>query len=636
MFRWTTTICAVAVILLSVASCVGNHAAKDQVNNTNYELGAGGLPIVPRDASDEPSSGAPAELAIAGASAEVMQNGLVDGGSLVLSSTASELGYGLYKVTGLAGHKVTKLAINVATSGADAKYSIGVSNYSDGAWDFVGTSSYSTYEYDFSSEMSALISQGGSFYFLVVVSGGSGATVEGATLFSRPMEPGEVQKPYAAGGFFVSEGLPSSIVVEWNPVEGAESYELYRHVISPATDGGDNHDGDNHDGGDTTGDGQGDGGGEQAAVPGEPGHITTSRGLPDSITLDWGAVERATSYSIERRTFDLVNGVPTFGDWADVGTSEAPNYTDAAVETGIALQYRVRGVNADGAGPYSGTEIGYAGDQPAWMAEDKGASSWNEGGEWVLIATLGAAENRYEDTDVTEGNVYQYRLAGVNSAGSGATTRTEDGYVGTAPVLGNWNDDQDDETDEGHDSGDMQPGGDDHHGDTTGDGGDSTGGDATGGDTGADNGGGDTTGGDTGGDNGGGDTTGDDTGGDNGDASGGDTGGDTGGDQVELPGVPSHITTSRGLPDSITLSWGSAERASSYVIERRSFGMANGAPTFGEWAEAGTSDDAEYVDTAVEGAQAYQYRVRGVNAGGQGDYSGTEIGYAGDKPAWMS
>lgn len=222
-----------AVILTCAASCGGGMSSialdAPSVSGGN-NAGTGTLPGLPVEPQGKALSGAADLLVVPGADTFMSQNATVDGTTLVLQSTAADMAYGMYKVDGLAGKKVTGFTIEMQPAALDTVYSVGVSNFSNGVWDFPVTSSLPEFEYHFSDEMERRTSALGNFYFVVIVAGGDAATVLQTTVASRALEAGEVEQPLFGDDIAASEGLADKIVVQWAAVDGSTSYELWREM----------------------------------------------------------------------------------------------------------------------------------------------------------------------------------------------------------------------------------------------------------------------------------------------------------------------------------------------------------------------------------------------------------------------
>lgn len=218
--------------LLGVASC-GGGASSLELNAAGPMAGATtplgavlpGLPagsgVAARSASDIVEI--PGAAAIESAGATIVED------NLLLQSSATEMAWGLYKVDGLAGRQPTTLEMEFAVP-AGTEYSVGISNFSDGVWDFLAVSSESKFVADLSAEVAQMANEVGELYFVVVVSGGAAVTVHSASLESEVDDSDEDELPMLAGGLTVSEGLADSIVIAWAAAEGATGYELWRQA----------------------------------------------------------------------------------------------------------------------------------------------------------------------------------------------------------------------------------------------------------------------------------------------------------------------------------------------------------------------------------------------------------------------
>ncbi|MCC7477195.1 hypothetical protein IT575_01945 [bacterium] len=186
------------------------------------------LPGLPTDDKGGERSASAVE-SFPGSGAIESLNGTVVETSMVLASTETELAWALYKVEGLAGRKVTGMSIETL-GGIAGSYSVGVSNYSEGVWEFLQSGSLPEFEIDFTAEQSRLTSEVGNLYFVVVASGGAEISVLQSTVFSRELEPGEEELPVFGKGIQASEGIADRITVSWEAIAGASSYELWREA----------------------------------------------------------------------------------------------------------------------------------------------------------------------------------------------------------------------------------------------------------------------------------------------------------------------------------------------------------------------------------------------------------------------
>jgi len=219
---------------LFAASC-GANTSLAPAGPTSTPLGQALPTTVLGEFHGNVTRGASDLTTITGASAIQSAGGTIEGDSLTLQSTPSEPAWALYEVSGLAGRNATSLEIALTLPTPDTQYSVGVSNFSDGVWDFLSPSSDATFHYDLTQDQSRLVSQLGNLYFVVVISGGSSMggsslTIDSANVQSELETPENEHLPLRGQRPSVSEGLPDRIEVSWAAVDGAASYELWRRL----------------------------------------------------------------------------------------------------------------------------------------------------------------------------------------------------------------------------------------------------------------------------------------------------------------------------------------------------------------------------------------------------------------------
>ena len=176
-----------------------------------------------------------------------------------------------------------------------------------------------------------------------------------------------------------------------------------------------------------------------------PGAISsvTAKAEAGKITVSWTKSANATAYIIQRRVKDDTK-------WTTLKSAVAElKYEDKTGTAGTVYQYRVRGRNGTVYGPFKLSSVArFIAGVPApgaisavtakaeagkitvtWTASANAANyvveRWT-GGTWSIAATLGNTL-KYEDSSVTAGTQYRYRVTPKNAAGSGA--RTMSGYV---------------------------------------------------------------------------------------------------------------------------------------------------------------------------------------------------------------
>ena len=168
-------------------------------------------------------------------------------------------------------------------------------------------------------------------------------------------------------------------------------------------------------------------------LPAAPGNVTLNPG-DGRITLRWNAVTGATGYKVRR-------SIGAGGAYATLTPDvSGTTFTDAPLANGVTFSYRIYAVNASGNGPesnaYSATTLAVPA-APAnvvatphdakvsllWGAVP-GATSYNverstaAGGSYQLLVSF-HPDTAFEDTAVTNGRTYYYRVSGVNDSGVG-------------------------------------------------------------------------------------------------------------------------------------------------------------------------------------------------------------------------
>jgi hypothetical protein len=152
----------------------------------------------------------------------------VDGDTVVLQSTATEVAWALYAISGLQGMYTAGFSISATPGGEGQDYSVGVSNFSDGRWHYFITSSESQVAVDLKPNSKRLISLLGNLYYVVVVSGGNSVTVNNAALDVSATPAGSnPERPGRPLGLFASQG-ESVETLAWLADPNAVSYEIYR------------------------------------------------------------------------------------------------------------------------------------------------------------------------------------------------------------------------------------------------------------------------------------------------------------------------------------------------------------------------------------------------------------------------
>jgi hypothetical protein len=158
----------------------------------------------------------------------------VDGDTVILQSTDSDPAWAMYKAGGLAGLKVNTFAVETIPGDLDTQYSVGLSNFSDGTWDYFINSSLPEVDVDLSHNTKRLVSHLGNLYWVVIVSGGKSLRVVAGHALTESEGDGD-WCPERVTGLTASQGLPDHIHLEWNKLACARKYEVWGR-LSPNQD----------------------------------------------------------------------------------------------------------------------------------------------------------------------------------------------------------------------------------------------------------------------------------------------------------------------------------------------------------------------------------------------------------------
>ncbi len=183
-------------------------------------------------------------------------------------------------------------------------------------------------------------------------------------------------------------------------------------------------------------------------VPAVPTGVTATDGAYlDRVRVTWTAAAGATQYQVWR---DVAQG----GPYNLRGTVTGTLYDDMDAAPGVVYWYKVKACNALGCSAFSAPDSGFtfatapdpvtnvqASDgtysdrvRVTWTAS-AGAATYevhrapSEGGTYTLRGTT--AGTSYDDTGVTQGTTYWYRVKACNTAGCSAFSVPDSGYAST-------------------------------------------------------------------------------------------------------------------------------------------------------------------------------------------------------------
>lgn len=255
------------------------------------------------------------------------------------------------------------------------------------------------------------------------------------------------------------------VLINWNPVEGATSFQVYRSETSSGTkillgNSSSTSFSDtsviqnktywywvkacNASG--CADFSNGDSGFAYLSIPDIPSNLVASDGeFNDKVQLTWTTVAGAANYQIYRA--ESASGYRT-----QIGTAASNSYTDFTATQGTTYWYWVKACNSSGCSDYSLGDSGYsqipiplpptglqASDgtfedkiQLDWFSDTNATTyqlykSNSENGARYLIATITA--NSYSDLDFTAGTTYWYWVKACNVTGCSDFSTGDSGYA---------------------------------------------------------------------------------------------------------------------------------------------------------------------------------------------------------------
>lgn len=162
--------------------------------------------------------------------------GVVDGDSLVLTSSADEEAWAIYRASDLYGLWVSTFGVLTVPDSYDTKYYVALGNFTKHTWDWLIETTLPEVDYDLTENQFRVVSPLGNMYWVVAVPpGGHSVEIQKAQLLVDEFPGGGDPWPPGGGNFlFASEGLPGYVELQWGGMDGAGEYELYRR--NPHTD----------------------------------------------------------------------------------------------------------------------------------------------------------------------------------------------------------------------------------------------------------------------------------------------------------------------------------------------------------------------------------------------------------------
>jgi hypothetical protein len=237
----------VILVLSCLASCGGGSASSgldntlssgqtgvDTKDTRSLAIGSS-LPSLP--ANLKPSSGSrttssATQLDFTGSGSALVQyaGGAVDGDNLVLTSTADNVAWAMYKADDLFGLRVTSFSLTTQPGSEDTYYGIGLSNFTFGRWQWQQYTNLADVSFDLAGSHHRLTNMSGHLYWVVAVpKGGFTVTVNSASI---AVDDQDTWLPGGGNFMFASHGLPGVVELQWGTIDAATSYELYRREAS--------------------------------------------------------------------------------------------------------------------------------------------------------------------------------------------------------------------------------------------------------------------------------------------------------------------------------------------------------------------------------------------------------------------
>lgn len=220
----------------SLSNSSGGSAGNNSGSTDARALPLGtSVPPVPNDLGAAPphssSSVGLQEYMGAGPALINYSGGTVEGDSLILTSSETDMAWAMYRAEGLAGLWVSTFGVLTIPENLDTTYFVGFSNFTRNVWDWMIETTLPEVDFDLSANEFRLVSALGNLYWVVAVpAGGHSVTVLKSQLVVDEFPGGGGWLPGGGNFLFASQGLPGFVELQWGSIDGATDYELYRRV----------------------------------------------------------------------------------------------------------------------------------------------------------------------------------------------------------------------------------------------------------------------------------------------------------------------------------------------------------------------------------------------------------------------
>jgi hypothetical protein len=179
-------------------------------------------------------------------------------------------------------------------------------------------------------------------------------------------------------------------------------------------------------------------------IPSVPSSLVATVASASEIDLTWADSSNQTGFYVERS--------PDNSTWTQIASTTSTSYQDTGLSSATTYYYRVRAYNAGGDSGYattasattqmlapaapsglSATSVNTAEIDLAWTNNASNAAGVyiersSDNNTWTQIASVSATTTSYDDTGLTIGASYFYRIRAFNAGGDSA-------YAGTASAV---------------------------------------------------------------------------------------------------------------------------------------------------------------------------------------------------------